>query len=134
MSLNIDIDVANLAVARLKCMLKNWAKLASADVSIDGGEHVILLDSNWHGFAVDVTKGLCNVFDDIGLEYDDYTEFYKSWVDVHRRDSGKPNLTYPVGGHREYDGTGNLYTNPKRKALAEWCLQCLEEYVAEYEH
>ena len=34
MSLNIDIDVANLAVARLKCMLENWDKLASAYIYI----------------------------------------------------------------------------------------------------
>ena len=133
MNLNIEVDVANLAIARLKCMLENWDKLASADTSVEHGEVVELLTLN-DEFTVDVTNGLCDVFDCIGIDYDDYTEFYRTWDDVFKRDSGKPSLTYPVGGSVEYEGLGNLYTNPKRKALAEWCLQCLEEYVAEYEH
>lgn len=134
MSLNIDIDVANLAVARLKCMLDNWDKLADADVSVEHECNVEFLDSNGYAFTVDVTNGLCDVFDDAGLDFDDYTQFYTSWVDVSLNDYGKPNRVFPVGGPSEYYEHANLYANPKRKALAEWCLQCLEEYVAEHEH
>ena len=131
MNLNIDIDVANLAVARLKCMLENWDTLADADVSVEDGEFVEFLDSSGYSFTVSVTNGLCDVFDNSGLDYADYTEFYRTWDDVFKRDSGKPSLAYPVGGSVEYEGLGNRYTNPKRKTLAEWCLKCLEEYVAE---
>lgn len=128
MSLNIDIDVANLAVARLKCMLQNWDKLASVVVGDDSD--FLVLDE----FSVDVTNGLCDVFDNAGLDWADYTCFYKSWVDVFIKYTGAPNLVYPVDGPSEYYEHANLYANPKRKALAEWCLQCLEEYVAEHEH
>ena len=132
MSLNIDIDAANLAVARLKCMLENWDKLA--DVSVEDGEFVEFLDSSGYIFTVDVTNGLCDVFDHADLDWVDYTQFYKSWADVYLNNTGEPNLVYPVDGPSEYYEYVNLYANPKRKALAEWCLQCLEEYVAEYEH
>ena len=135
MSLNIDIDVANLAVARLKCMLENWDTLASVVVEEgDGTDLLVLGDSVENEFRVDVTNGLCDVFDDAGLDFVDYTQFYTSWVDVYLRDSGVPHRTYPVDGAEEYYRHVNLYANPKRKALAEWCLQCLEEYVAEHEH
>lgn len=134
MSLNIDIDVAILAAARLKCMLENWDTLADADVSVEHECDVEFLDSSGYSFTVNVTSGLCEMFDDAGLDLDDYTQFYTSWVDVSLRDSGVPNRTYPVDGAGEYYRQVNLYANPKRKALAEWCLQCLEEYVAAYEH
>lgn len=42
MSLNIDIDVANLAVARLKCMLENWDTLANAVIDGDGTDVLVL--------------------------------------------------------------------------------------------
>lgn len=134
MSLNIEIDVASFAVARLKCIIENWDTLADVDVSVEDGESVELVDSDKQSCTVDVTNGLCNVFDDVGLDFDDYTQFYTSWVDVSINDYGKPNRVYPVDGASEYYGHVNLYTNPKRKALAEWCLKCLEEYVAEYEY
>lgn len=134
MDLNIDIDVANLAVARLKCVLDNCDTLASANVFVAHEHKVELLDSNGLRFTVDITNGLCDVFDDAELDFDDYTQFYTSWVDISLRDNGVPNRTYPVDGAEEYYGYVNLYANPKRKALAEWCLQCLEKYIAEYEH
>ena len=134
MDLNIDIDVANLAVTRLKCMLENWDTLADVDVSVEDEREVELLDSNGCSFTMDVTNGLCDVFDNADLDFDDYVQFYTSWVDVSVRASGVPNRTYPVDGGEEYYGYVNLYANPRRKALAEWCLQCLEEYVAAYEH
>ena len=134
MNLSIDIDVANLAVACLKCMLENWDKLASASLYIDLDTYVKISDSNEYSFTVIVTRGLCDVFDNIGIDYWDYIELYRTWDDVFTRDNSHSSLIYPVGGSTEYESASNLYANPKRKALAEWCLQCLEEYVEEHAH
>lgn len=78
---------------------------------------------------MDVTNGLCELFDDTGLDFDDYSQFYTSWVDVSLKDSGVPNRIYPVDGSEEYYGHANLYANPLRKELAEHCVAYLKEFI-----
>lgn len=55
---------------------------------------------------------------------------FKEWPDVHVREyvwGPDVDASYPVGGGSEFFGSKDLWANPKRHALLNWCIAKLEK-------
>lgn len=82
--------------------------------------------------------GICGMIEELFLiESEDYDtdmiiqlhELFKEWPDVHIVEyvwGTGPNSQYPVGGWVEYNSSKDLWSNPKRHALLNWCIAKLE--------
>lgn len=54
---------------------------------------------------------------------------FREWPDVHVREyvwGPDVDASYPVGGCGEYNSSKDLWANPKRHALLNWCIAKLE--------
>ncbi len=114
-----DIRAVQGCIHDLEYLLKNWEYFENCEaaqrVMLDAG------DFTREMFAVDY--GLCtNIFDPNKLPNHIKYIMFKSW------DGFSGNTVYPVDGEYEYEAcwSGNLYQNPKRKDLAEFCVKYLK--------
>ncbi|ASN73413.1 hypothetical protein FDI32_gp05 [Acinetobacter phage vB_AbaP_B5] len=98
-------------IAQLKEALVNWNYVVAQD-----GIHVQLPITKKMVHAI---SGLCNTF------FSDYPDWF---IDEMWEKLKNPEGTwlYPVGGREEFYNAHNRWANPKRKALAERCVEYLQ--------
>lgn len=103
----------------LEYVLKEW------DYWCNASRDARIADVRTKRGVFDVEQGLCINVLDLHIPSDIRDGMFEDWVGY----SG--NASYPVGGEEEYeeDSEGNLYLNPKRRELAEYCLLYLREYL-----
>ena len=115
-----DIRAIQGCVDDLEYVLKNWEYFASCNPN----ERVHLDAGDTAREVFDVEQGLCtNVFEPNYLSDHIKLCMFISWSGF----SG--DAVYPVGGQDEYDESGNLYRNCKRKALALYCVEYLSRFL-----
>ena len=123
-------DLNNVVALQAVCtaVLANWEQLSSTDGS-DGRVSTVHLTVRDTVVPITVSTGICSWVGDY-LEGDDLASIYEDW------ELFSGDLLYPVGyGECDYDKDGlNKYTNPERRKLVEWVLECCNEFMEESGH
>ena len=100
------------SIIRLEWLIENFADLGSR--SVESRE----LFSKYRG--VDLLLGVCH-----HAQLRDCTDLIRTFIRGSDDKENTLSITFPIGGHLEYNQSGNLYKNPRRKEFMYWMKDSL---------